>query len=79
MKEYDNDSYVVLLKGHKLYVGLDEECYVLQGVNDNMVMKQSVPELDCQHEEAGDSTNVPVECNDSNRDVLIIHRYVCKV
>ena len=44
--------YAILLKGHKVYVGFDEECYLLQGVNNNTVMKQSVSELDCQHEDA---------------------------
>ena len=68
-----------------MYVGFDEECYLLQGVNNNTVMKQSVPELDCQHEDAntivwhishirpGNRTNVTVWCND--KDVLIILLY----
>ena len=75
---------------HKVYVGLDEECYLFQGVNNNTVMMQSVPELDFRHGEAdtrivwhlspinrsGDST--------TNTDVLMIllydiHKYVCKV
>ena len=95
VKEWDNDFYVVLCKGYQVYVGLDEECYVLQGVNNNTVMKKSVPEQDCQHWEAdtivwhlshinrtGDSTNVPVQCIDT--DVLVIllyhiHRYISKV
>ena len=80
-----------------MYIGLDEECYVLQGVNNNTVMKQSVPGLDSQHEEAdtivwhlshihinrsGNSTNVQVQCNDTDVHIILlyhIHRYVCKV
>ena len=43
---------LLCLKKFHLYVGFDEECYLLQGVNKNTVMKQSVPELDCEHEDA---------------------------
>ena len=50
-EQWSNECYKSVLFGHKLYLGIEDTCYLFQ-VENEKVLKSTVPELACKHEEA---------------------------
>jgi len=50
-EEWEKQAYLEVIRGHALYVGLEDKAYLYE-VHDNSVCRKEVDELACSHEEA---------------------------
>ena len=65
-KEWSNDKYCDVLRGHIVYMAADESCFSFR-VEHDKVLRSEVPQLACQHAEA--DTRMPFHLQHIHREI----------